>query len=650
MSKRQNINIIGFLPLFCAVLGTVLGVVGYFYLYPLSLALAGALVLVALLGYLCGRHKTSSLVWIGFVFIALGLFFAALRTEVVGTRFLASNLADKRYWVTGSVEEVSFKGKTARLLVHQPKVYGLTPEQTPQKIRISVQASRVRSLNNGDHVVAEVYLQRPNAAKFDGDFDYQRYAYYEGFGAVGQVRGDIYFEPPETPPATTWRSWREDLSADIYNSLGKTQSAAVLVALVTGQRDYVTEEIAENYRYSGLSHLMAISGFNLGAVGALLYLVTRLLWAAFPSLALRYNGKKPAALVGILGVLFYTLVAGANIPVFRAFIMISALFMAVWVERTRVALRLLALAAIIVAWLWPEGVLTASYQMSFMASLSLILWTYWHDNKYRTEHKLMQGITYAKAVWVTSLLAGLATMPFVVWHFQNLTLVGFLANLVAVPIMGLLTTPLAMLGFTLGVFIPWSTTLKPAAITIDWVNNLATTMAHWPMAQNFVPQQFTLVVLAIVLGLLTLIYLRRWLWLTGAGTVAIALLLWLNQHDFTPDVVSLDGGEIVLIKPTKGEVYLARTSKNEESKLLLKHYVEHRNWQITKTRPDAECDLEGCLYTIANHQVLVAEVGISPNVDDCREADVIVADPTVALPGCKETVWQRSRRVAEVFF
>jgi competence protein ComEC len=241
-------------------------------------------------------------------------------------------------------------------------------------------------------------------------------------------------------------------------------------------------------------------------------------------------------------------------------------------------------------------------------------------------------------------------MPFVVWHFQNLTLVGFLANLVAVPIMGLLTTPLALLGFALGTLLPWGVTLKPAAVTIEWVNSVASTMAQWPMAQNFVPQEFTIVVLVMVLALLTLIYLRRWLWLTGAGAVATALLLWLNQHDFTPDVVSLDGGEIVLIKPAKGEVYLARTSKNEESKLLLKHYVQHRNWKIIKKRPEAVCDLEGCLFDIAGKKVLVPEVGIAPTADDCRTADAIVTDPSVTVAGCKEAVWHKSGRVAEVSF
>lgn len=648
MSERQNINIIAFLPLFCAVLGTILGVVGYFYIYPALLHMALGIALAAGLFYFTLRHKHLLLAVLG-LFIALGLLAGSLRTETLATRLLDEKYSDKRYWVTGQVTEVSLKGKTTRLMLAQPKVYGMPPENTPQKIRISVQSSRVANIQNGDLVSAEALLQRPNTAKFDGDFNYQRYAFYQGFGAVGQVRGDIYFETPELTHKPTLQAFREELSARIYNQLGQSQAAAVLVALVTGQRDYVSEETNSNYQHSGLAHLMAISGFNLGAVAILLYLMTRLLWAAIPPLALRYNGKKPAAVIGILAALAYSLMAGMNIPVIRSFIMIAALFLAVWVERPRVALRLLGLAAILVAWVWPEGVLTASYQMSFAASLALILWSYWHDRQYRTEHKLMQGITYAKGVWVTSLLAGLATMPFVVWHFQNLTIVGFLANLVAVPIMGILTTPLAMAGFAAGTIVPWSMALSPAVETIHWVNQIAAELSTWPLAQNFVPQEFTFAVLAIVMALLTLIYLRKWLLLRGAGVAAILLLYSFNLYDFTPDAVSLGKGEALLIKTTKGEVYLARKPTNDDTKLLVKHYAEHRHWQFTKTPPENICDDDGCLYTVKNKTILVPDAGTTPTPDDCRSADLIIPEYGTTIPNCPRA-WQNQLQVQEITF
>lgn len=649
MNERQNINIIVFLPLFCAVAGTLLGVISYFYIYPATLHLAMALALGAGLLYFPLRHRHLQ-VAILVLFTALGLLAASARTAWVGTRILEEKYTDQRYWLTGQVSEISLKNKTTRLMLQHPKVYGIPPDETPQKVRISVQTVRVDNIKNGDTVSAEILLQRPNTAKFEGDFNYQRYAFYQGFGAVGQVRGDIYFSTPEHTEKPTLQSWRENLSARIFNSLGQTQGAAVLVALVTGQRDYVTEETNSNYQHSGLAHLMAISGFNLGAVGILLYLITRLFWAAIPPLAFRYNGKKPAAIVGVTAAFLYTLMAGMNIPVIRSFIMIAALFLAVWVERPRVALRLLGLAAILVAWAWPEGVLTASYQMSFAASLALILWSYWHDRRYRTEHKLMQGITYAKGVWVTSLLAGLATMPFVVWHFQNLTLVGFLANLVAVPLMGLLTTPLALAGFAAGIFVPWNIALQPTVITIDWVNSIAATMATWPLAQNFVPQEFTFAVLAIVMALLTLIYLRQWLWLAGAGTLAILLLVIFTRYDFTPDLVSLNKGEAVLIKTIKGEAYIARKPVEDDTKLLLKHYAEHRHWNITKQLPStAVCDDESCLYTVKNKTILVMESGATPSADDCTHANLIVLEPNTTAPNCR-SAWPTPGQVTEATF
>ena len=632
------------LPLGSVTVGVLLGVVLFFTAWPaLTWPWALGLFGLALLGLVVARPTRLLWLYLGFLLVGvtLGLTAASSRTERLATAFLPLEYHGQRWWVTGTAVEVQPGREHTRLFLENVLLYpgGQTPVALPHKVRLSARAAAVMGLQTGDAVAAEAFLESPRLERFPGDFNYRHWAFYNQLSATGHVRGDIYVTPPAAYTEKRLQRWREGLAQGLYNSLGQTQGAAVLVALTTGLRTFIDPDLAEAYRDSGLAHLMAISGMNLAAVGGLIYVVWRFLWACWPWLALRVNGRKPAAVAGLVMAGFYMLLAGAEIPTVRAFVMVGFLFIAVLVERTRVALRLLLLAALGLALWWPEGVLTASFQMSFAAALSLILWAHWREGGWQSELHVMRGLGYVQAVWGTSLVAGLATLPLAVLHFQSFSIVGFVANLVGVPLMGLLTTPLALAGYALT---PWVglVALMPAAETLTWLNSLALHTAQWQGAGLYLPHGFGWVALVGLWGALLLIYWRRQRWGLGLAVVVLLGLWQVTRVDWSPAVVSLHGGQVLLLKRASGQAdILWAAEKNDQQRRLIRDFARYQGWQVQPWTPalegpDVACDTGGnCVLVREGRRILVAPESHLISAEDCAQVEVVLARlPIEACP------------------
>ena len=134
--------------------------------------------------------------------------------------------------------------------------------------------------------------------------------------------------------------------------------------------------------------------------------------------------------------------------------MITLVLFAVMVDRRGISMRMVAWAAAIIVLFQPESVLGASFQMSFAAVIALI--AVYEYVSYRRKNQEYQSRTlvrtvllYVGGVALTTLVAGLATAPFAIYHFNRFALYGLAANLIAVPIMALWIMPWAVISFLL---------------------------------------------------------------------------------------------------------------------------------------------------------------------------------------------------------
>ncbi|NJL07272.1 MAG: ComEC/Rec2 family competence protein, partial [Methylacidiphilales bacterium] len=149
-------------------------------------------------------------------------------------------------------------------------------------------------------------------------------------------------------------------------------AGAIAVALVTGERDAITEAANESFRVSGLYHVISISGLHMAVlVGTALMLVRGTL-ALVPGLALRRPIKTWAALTALAIAAFYWVLSGAEVATTRAFFMAGLVLTGILIGRAALSLRTLAAAALAVMAAMPESVLNPGFQMSFSATLALI--------------------------------------------------------------------------------------------------------------------------------------------------------------------------------------------------------------------------------------------------------------------------------------
>jgi len=336
-------------------------------------------------------------------------------------------------------------------------------------------------------------LQPPAEPAAPGALDFARQAYFQRLGAVGYVfgRAEVLAPADHQLPFGLWlHRLREAMAARILEAL-PGESGAVAAALMTGVRGAIPEEVMATMHDSGLAHLLAISGLHMGLVVGLLFFALRAGMALVPGLALRRPIKKWVAVGAILGALGYLLLTGATVPTQPAFVMVSLVLVAVMLDRRGLSLRLVAWAAVFVLAAAPESLLSASFQMSFAAVIALI--TGYEVTAERGlaalgERRLaVRVVAYLAGVAVTSLIAGLATAPFALYHFNRIAWYGLLANLVAVPLTAFWIMPWALVAFALMPFGAEALALAPMGWGIDLLLAVARDVAALPSAVSLVP-------------------------------------------------------------------------------------------------------------------------------------------------------------------
>ena len=335
-----------------------------------------------------------------------------------------------------------------------------------------------------------VRLRRPHGHFNPRGFDYEAWLLERGVGATGYVR------PRSSPLLLGSRNnfsdriemIRESVRDRFKRVLGETPAAGALAALAVGDQRSITAEEWRLYNRTGVTHLMSISGLHVTLVSGLFAWLASWLWRRCAFLTLRLPARKAGAIAAIAGALGYTLIAGFAVPAQRTFWMVTMVALALWSGRVAQPSRVLALALAAVLAFDPWAVLSPGFWLSFGA-VALIFFV--------ANEKDPAAIQWGRVQFAITL--GLA--PAALFLFSQVSVVGPLANMVAIPVVSAVVTPLSLLAAAL----PWDGLLQAAAWLMEWLLQFLEWCAALPAAvwqQHAPPLWSVLLALAGVAWLL----------------------------------------------------------------------------------------------------------------------------------------------------
>ena len=384
-------------------------------------------------------------------FLAYGLLFAMLGFAILGGRaqMLKAPVLDFRYYgpIEGRVVGIDRSGSDRlRLTLDQLRLDRVAPHKLPQKVTVSLSEAVV--IEPGQRVMTTGSLMPPNGPVAPQAYDFRRKFWFDQIGALGYTRAPVLLAAAEQAQSASLLAHkaRMDLSRAMQARIGQGaydgQGAAIAAAVMVGDRSAITARTNEVMRSSNLFHIISISGLHMGMLAGFIFGALRMGLALIPAVALRVNTKKLAALTALLACAIYNWLAGSNVATERSFLMVAVMLLAVLFDRRALSLNTVALAALLLLLLRPEVVADAGFQMSFGATIGLIVMS----GPWAPVQALLPPLLRPAALLIaTSVIAGLVTGPIAAAHFNRMAEYGVLANLLVVPVMGVVVMPAGVL-------------------------------------------------------------------------------------------------------------------------------------------------------------------------------------------------------------
>ncbi len=318
-----------------------------------------------------------------------------------------------------------------------------------------------------------VRLKRPHGVLNPGGFDFEAWMIERNLRASGYVRDAAGDGAPRRldamvrDPGALIDRGRHELRERLQQRLQSERYGGVLIALVLGDQRAIREEDWTLFNRTGISHLVSISGLHITMLAGLAAAAASLAWRRSRRLLAVAPAQSAAALAALLAALAYCLLAGWGVPAQRTFFMLATVALALLARRHARAFTTLAIAAAVVCLLDPWAAIAPGFWLSFGAVAAIF--------------HVVAGRPVVPSGWRAQLREAariqgavtLALVPLTIALFQQVSIVSPLANALAIPLVSLIVTPLALLAGLL-VVLP-----EPlAALALPCL-----AIAHWLFAQ-----------------------------------------------------------------------------------------------------------------------------------------------------------------------
>ena len=460
-------------------------------LWPLALdlALVASALPLAVAGWRCRTRGLRR------AMLALACFLMALgstgwRAHERLAAVLPASLEGQDLILTGRVDSLpqgSLSGTRFMFRVESASLQG-QPVQVPRRVALGwyrgfdadeLLAAPAQELRAGQRWRLPARLRRPHGSLNPHGFDLELWLFEQGVGASGHVRqgGGRAAERLHDDAGAPLLHLRQRVRDAIDQAVEDPVAAGVIAALVIGDQAAIAREEWDLFRVTGVAHLMSISGLHVTMFAWLAAAGVARAWRLHPRLMQAVPAPVAARWGGLAGALGYALVAGWGVPAQRTVWMLAAVVVVSSLGWRWPAWAVLAAAAVVVTLADPWALLQPGFWLSFVAVALLMGSEPARPDGHAPAPGRLRAVARALVQGLrTQVVATVGLAPLTLVLFQQLSLVGFVANLLAVPWVTFVVTPLGMLG------VAWPALWAWAGAAVLALMAFLQALAAWPLA------------------------------------------------------------------------------------------------------------------------------------------------------------------------
>lgn len=505
-------------PLFYPLIALMAGILfGDVTTMPLSILQAAAMVVLLSL-ILCLRIKWNRAVFVLIlILMVIAGFFNAQKHQFLSQNkhHIVHHVKQGKQTIEGTVtsteqtsaDRYSMIVRCGRILKNDSSypVSGLIRLTIPSQLNFQY----------GDFVRFHTSIKRIHSFHNPGSFDYERYLHRQGIYVTGFIADSagIVLIRHNTASGIKLRleKFRSYLKQLIYAN-APSPEREILEAMILGNQKAIPADVRDNFAKTGTSHILSISGLHVGLVASAGFFIALILLKSSEYFMLRFNIIKIATATAFLPVAVYALVAGMGTTVLRASLMTLAFLTALLIGKPKDLYNILFFAALVILIFVPEALFDISFQLSFSAVLAIvIILSKLNISTIPIPMSLPAGL-HPLIHWIytfilVSTAATLGTLPIIVYYFNRVSAVTLIANLIAVPLLGMLTLIPAMSFIMTASFSPWLSGLliKAASFFTGLAVDVINWLASWPWSSfSFIKPNIMEIVLFYIIGFLLL--------------------------------------------------------------------------------------------------------------------------------------------------
>lgn len=341
--------------------------------------------------------------------------------EIYGVIKSYPDIKTARITCVVAIEEIRTNGKMRRM---DGKVLLSMPKEED-----------IRLLDYGRRVKIRGELALPKGRRNPGGFDYQAYLAGNGVSAtVFAMPSDVVIQKGQGANVLEASGLRiRNAVIDVINKTLPTQQAGLLNGMLIGYREGLDKNVQSAFSEAGITHIMAVSGANIAFI-------------IFPLLFLFKKmrvGSRMSYLITLGVLVLFVYVTGFEPSVVRAVLMAGIVLLGKILLREADIFTSLSLAAILMLLHNPLLLSNIGFQLSFAATLSLVL--FYPPIKEKIQHRCLPD--FIADVLAATLAAQIGVLPISVYHFNQISIISILSNLLVVPLTQLIT----ILGFAMAI-------------------------------------------------------------------------------------------------------------------------------------------------------------------------------------------------------